>query len=125
MSKGSDTSPGIRTRRWSLSRKKAIVMESFAQGASVSVVARKHNVAPSQLYAWRKQLEEGAEMGIQAKGRVVSYSEHNELQKRVRRLSQLLGEKTEEVEILKEAVRVAGKKKWISHKKLQAVGGLL
>lgn len=45
----------LSTRRdWSRSEKRAIVAGSLTAGANVSVVARRHGVAQSLLYRWRK-----------------------------------------------------------------------
>lgn len=44
-----------RRRRWSTDAKAAIVAESFAPGASVSAVARRHDISPSLLFLWRRQ----------------------------------------------------------------------
>jgi transposase len=44
-----------RRRRWSSDAKTAIVAESFAPGASVSAVARRHDISPSLLFLWRRQ----------------------------------------------------------------------
>jgi transposase len=43
-----------RRRRWSTDAKAAIVAESFAPGASVSAVARRHDISPSLLFLWRR-----------------------------------------------------------------------
>ncbi|UEM18451.1 transposase [Skermanella mucosa] len=48
-----------RRRRWSLEEKARLAGEAFAPGAIVSHVARRHGVAESCLYAWRKQLHGG------------------------------------------------------------------
>jgi transposase len=51
----------LSTRRaWSPSEKRAIVSESSTPGASVSAVARRHGVAQSLLYRWRKDAAVGA-----------------------------------------------------------------
>lgn len=47
-------------RRWSAEVKARIVAESFAPGASVSAVARRHGLRPSHLFAWRRQVREGS-----------------------------------------------------------------
>ena len=39
----------------------AIVQQSFEPGMTVSLVARQHGVAASQLFLWRKQYQEGKE----------------------------------------------------------------
>ena len=100
-----------RRRRYAAHEKHAIVMETLRTGQSVSAVVRRHAVAPSQLYQWRKQIEEGARIGVSADEGVVSKSEYKKLQERTRRLERLLGMKTEEVECLKEAVRIGREKK--------------
>ncbi|WP_408094386.1 IS66-like element accessory protein TnpA, partial [Rhodoplanes sp. SY1] len=44
-----------RRRRWSPDTKAAIVAESCAPRASVSEVARRHDISPSLLFLWRRQ----------------------------------------------------------------------
>ncbi|MDV0653454.1 transposase, partial [Klebsiella quasipneumoniae subsp. similipneumoniae] len=46
-------------RRRSVQEKIAIVQQSFEPGMTVSLVARQHGVAASQLFLWRKQYQEG------------------------------------------------------------------
>ena len=46
-------------RLWSDSDKGRIVRESFAAGAVVNDVARRHGIAPQQLTHWRRQAREG------------------------------------------------------------------
>ncbi|MGH7169219.1 MAG: IS66-like element accessory protein TnpA [Gemmataceae bacterium] len=41
-------------RHWSREEKRRIVAESFAPGASVSVVARRHDLSANMLFAWRR-----------------------------------------------------------------------
>ena len=48
-----------RRRRWSLSEKQEIVTETLKPGASVSAVAQRYGMHPSQLFAWRKAAREG------------------------------------------------------------------
>ena len=52
-----------RRRRWSTDAKVAIVAESFAPDASVSAVARRHDIRPSLLFLWRRQATRGAGHG--------------------------------------------------------------
>lgn len=47
-----------RRRRWSDEDKARIVAESCEEGASVSWVARRHGLSPSQVFAWRKAARE-------------------------------------------------------------------
>ena len=44
-----------RRRRWSDDEKAAIVAESLGESESVSSVARRHGLTPSQLFAWRRE----------------------------------------------------------------------
>ena len=48
-----------RRRRWSGAEKGRIVAESFAPGAVVSEVARRHEISPQHLFAWRKAARAG------------------------------------------------------------------
>ncbi len=52
------TGPG-RRRRWSLEAKARVVVESFAAGAGVSEVARRWQVCPQQVFAWRREARAG------------------------------------------------------------------
>ena len=43
-----------RRRRWSWGDKQQIVDETLMPGASISAVARRYGLHPSQVFAWRK-----------------------------------------------------------------------
>ncbi|MEO1194428.1 MAG: transposase [Pseudomonadota bacterium] len=47
-----------RRRRWSVEEKRRIVTEASQPGISASWVARRYDIAPSQLFSWRKQFRE-------------------------------------------------------------------
>ena len=47
---------GQARRRWSAEEKRRLVAETFALGATVHGVARRHGVNTSQLFTWRKQV---------------------------------------------------------------------
>jgi transposase len=53
------TKCGSTRRRWSNAEKRRIVAETHAPGASVSVVARRHDVNANQVFTWRRQYREG------------------------------------------------------------------
>jgi transposase len=110
-----------RRRRWAPAEKKVMVEETYAPGMSLSAVARKHGIPPSQLFYWRRRMEDGALEGVGSEERVVAESELKKAHDRIKRLERLLGQKTEEVECLKEAVRIGREKKLISLKPLQGV----
>ncbi len=46
-------------RRWSAETKARIVAESLAPGVVISEVARRHDLRPQQLFAWRHQAKQG------------------------------------------------------------------
>jgi transposase len=46
-------------RRWSAEAKARIVAESLAPGVVISEVARRHDLLPQQLFAWRHQARQG------------------------------------------------------------------
>jgi transposase len=48
-----------RRRRWSVSEKTQIVVETLAPGASVSEVARRWQVCPQQVFTWRRDARAG------------------------------------------------------------------
>lgn len=100
-----------RRRRWSREEKVAIVQETYAPGMSVSMVARHHGVAPNQVFQWRRLYAEGALSAVGAGEEVVPASEYKALQHQVRELQRLLGKKTLENEILRDALEVAHPKK--------------
>jgi transposase len=90
-----------RRRRWSAEEKAAIVQETYAPGMSVSLVARRHGIAPNQLFTWRRLYASGALSAVGAGEEVVAASEYRALQHQVRELQRLLGKKTLENEILR------------------------
>ena len=101
-----------RRRRWTPEEKVQIVEETYLPGMSVSLVARRHGIAGSQLFNWRRLMAQGALTAAGAGEEVVPASEYRALQAQVSELQRLLGKKTMEAEILREAVsRAAGPNK--------------
>ncbi|WP_028389339.1 transposase [Legionella fairfieldensis] len=108
-------------RRWTPFEKHQIVQETYHPGVTVSYVARKHGIQPSQLFLWRKIAEHGAMTGIKKEENVVPQSELDSLKKHIKKLERVLGQKTLENEILKEAVKLGREKKLISRQPLQGL----
>ncbi len=108
-------------RRYSPAEKRSIIQESSEAGQSVSGVARKHGIAPSLLFYWRRVMENGALTAVGANEDVVPVSEMKALKAQIRSLERVLGQKTMQIEILKEAVTLAREKKLISRAPLQGV----
>ena len=104
-----------RRRRWPAEQKLAMVRESFEPGKSVSMVARQHGVNPNQLFHWRKLYQGGSLSAVKAGEEVVPASELADALKQIRELQRMLGKKTVENEILREAVEYGRAKKWIEH----------
>jgi len=100
-----------RRRRWSAEEKARIVQETYAPGMSVSLVARQHGAAPNQVFTWRRLYAEGALSAIGAGEEVVPASEYRALHYQVRELQRLLGKKTLENEILRDALNLVQPKK--------------
>lgn len=94
-------------RRYSAEEKARFVARAQQPGASVSRVARQHGITPSLLFKWKKLMQVGGMSAIQSRDEVVSVAEYKALQKKAKQLEQLLGRKTMETEILKEALEIA------------------
>lgn len=112
-----------RRRHWSTEQKLRIVEESFEPGETVSSVARRNGVAPNLLYRWRRLLSEGGAAAVGSDEPVVGSSEVRRLEERVRELERLLGRKTMENEILREALAKSQAKKPILRPLLPPRGG--
>ncbi|BCQ58203.1 IS2 repressor TnpA (plasmid) [Burkholderia gladioli pv. gladioli] len=111
------TQPEQRRRR-SVEEKLAIVRETFEPGATVSGVARRHQVNANQVFAWRKLYQDGSLSAVSAGEQVVPASDLSDAMKQIRELQRLLGKKTMEVEILREAVEYGRAKKLIARSPL-------
>jgi transposase len=104
-----------RRRRYSLDEKLAVLAEAAQPGMSISYVARRHGISPSLLFGWRRRMTEGGKEAVRVDDEVVGSAEVRALEKRIRELERVLGKKTLENEILREALKIAQEKKLISH----------
>lgn len=86
--------------------KLSIVQETYESDAAVSLVARRHGVALHQPFRWRKLAAQGALTATSAPEEVVAASDYPALLNQTRELQRLLGKRTLEAEILKEALEV-------------------
>ncbi len=107
-----------RRRRWSVAQKAALVRRTYEAGMTVSLVARQEGVAASLLFQWRKLERQGALTAVAAGEAVVPASELAAARAEIAKLQRVLGKKTLENEILKEAVEYASEKKWIARSPL-------
>ncbi|WP_410028251.1 IS3 family transposase [Klebsiella pneumoniae] len=109
-------------KRRTAQEKIAIIQQTMEPGMNVSHVARLHGIQPSLLFKWKKQYQEGSLTAVAAGEDVVPASELTAALKQVRELQRLLGKKTMEVEILKEAVEYGQSRKLDSARALVAKG---
>lgn len=110
-----------RRRRWTPAEKHKIVQETYEPGVTVSLVARRHGLPPSQLFYWRRRMEDGALTAVGSEERVVPESKVRELEAKIMKLERILGQKTVDIEILKEAIKIGREKKLISRQPLVGV----
>lgn len=103
-----------RRRRWTTEEKRRMVEETSLPGNSVSSVARQYGVHPNQLFKWKRLVQDGGYSAISSGEGVVPVSEVKALRQQVRELERLLGRKTMETEILRDALKIAHEKKLIS-----------
>ena len=103
-----------RRRRFTTEQKLAVVAETMQPGMSISYIARRHGLSPSLVFRWRRLMTEGGQQAVRADDDVVPAADLRRVEERVRELERLLGRKTLEVEILKEALDLARTKKAIS-----------
>ena len=101
----------VRRRHWTTEQKLQIIEESFQPGESVSSAARRRGVAPNLLYRWRRLMTEGGAAAVGLDEPVGESSEMRRLEDRIRDLERLLGRKTMEIEILREALAKSESKK--------------
>ncbi len=65
----------VRRRSWSPEEKTRIVAESLDPAVSVSAVAHRHGLNPNQLFRWRRQFREEAELRRTARERFAESGE--------------------------------------------------
>ena len=114
-----------RRRRWTPEEKRALLEEAEHPDSSVSAVARKYGINPNQMFHWRKLMREGALVAVGADENVVPASEVKQLKAQIRELERLLGKKTMETEILRDAIRIAQEKKLLLRMPLPKKDGSL
>jgi transposase len=96
-----------RRRRFTTEKKLAVVTETMQPGMSTSYVARRHGLSPSLVFRWRRMMTQSGQQAVCADDAVVPANDFRRLEERARELERLLGRKTMEVEVLKEALELA------------------
>src|SRR5450432_293798 len=51
-----------RRRRYTAEQKMSVVQEAMAPGMTISYVARRHGIAPSLIFGWRRRMSEGGKV---------------------------------------------------------------
>ena len=93
-----------RHRRRTPQEKIAIIQQTMEPGMTVSHVARFHGINANQIFKWHRQYQDGSLTAVSSGQDVVPASELAAATRQIRELQRLLGKKTVEAEILKEAV---------------------
>jgi transposase len=98
---------GGKKRRRSVEERRKIVEETLHPGASVSRVARRHDVNANQVFYWRKRYREGR-LGSPAATKLlaVKVAEERSLEAKDDGLARRWG--TMEIQLAKGTVRIAG-----------------
>lgn len=102
--------PG-RRRRFTAEQKRAFLDEAAQPGNSISGVARQYGISPSLMFLWKRTMESGGLTALATDGDVVAEADVRLLKQQVADLQRLLGKKTQEVEILKDALELVNSKK--------------
>ena len=95
-----------RTKRYWTAEKKLPILEEWRNGVPLEELSRRHGIAASQLYKWRRDLEQG----LKDRGEMVPKSQISALQKKVEELERALGRKSMEVDVLKKIYEIKGLK---------------
>jgi transposase len=98
-------------RLFTIDQKKKIVEEMGAY--TPAEVSRKYQIGVGILYRWRQAMADGQNTALKSGEPPVAASQLKKAQDEIKRLQRALGKKTMELEILQDAVEIAGKKKWI------------
>ncbi len=112
-----------RRRRWSVEYKLAMVLESFEQGRSVTMVACQHGVSRNLLFQWRKLYRNGGLSAVKVSEEVVPASDLADALRQIQDLRLLLDEMTMENSLLREAVEYGQARKEIARSPLPPEDG--
>lgn len=97
----------LRRRRFTADHKLVIVAETMQPGVSTTFVARRHGLSPSLVFRWRREMRDVVKKKGPLEDAILPYSETRRLEDRVRDLERVLGRKTIEIELLKEALEMS------------------
>lgn len=107
-------------RRWSDDEKKSILQEAQLPENTVSGIARKYDIPTTLLFRWRKEIkmkDKSLSGPMKSDNPMANESQIKALTDRIRSLEQILGRKTVEIEMLKDAIQSSGMT--MTHERLQ------
>ena len=96
-----------RRRRYTVEQKLAVLAEASQPGMTISYVGRRHGIASSLIFGWRRRMNEGRKEAIRTDDEIVASSKVKALERRIQEPKRVLGRKTVGNEILRETVKVA------------------
>jgi transposase len=91
-----------------------MVRECFEPGKTLSMVPWQHGMNPNQPFQWRKLFQDGSLSAVSAGEEPVPASGLSDALKQIKDLQRLLGKKTMENELLREAVKEMKSRKCIA-----------
>lgn len=99
-------------RLWTVEQKREILTE-LDKGLTPEEISRKYELHIQTLYRWRRLYRQAGDHALKSNHEMIPLREWKKLKEENRRLQQALGKMTVERDILKDAVEIATKKKWI------------
>jgi transposase len=89
------------------------VVKEYESGVSAGELSRKYEVNYKNIYRWVHLSKTGQTTALKSNEDVVPASEFKRASEKIQKLERALGKMTLERDILKDAVEIASKKKWI------------
>jgi len=93
-----------RKKKWSAQKKLAIALEALQGEATIAQVCQSHQVSPSQVHAWKKQLQEKGAQLFDSKAKNNQQKALERLAIERSRLYEKVGQLTMERDFLKKAL---------------------
>lgn len=90
----------MKKRKFTAKFKTKVVLEALKEVSSLSALAKKYDLAPTQISSWKKQFLEGAEDVFTS-----NKGGKTEEEKEGERLLQTIGEQKVEIDFLKKVLR--------------------
>lgn len=95
----------MKLRKWSADEKLAIVMEGLKERRSVADICREHKISQTLYYRWRDKFLEAGKRGLVNGG-----SDENGYKAEIEKLQKIIGKQAIQIEILKKAEELFGKR---------------